>query len=80
MKAHKGADPVSFLRGEVAKLNTDWPKGCQLMLDPLFITKGIKADKCKVMDSKVRLIFHFTLQIAACVLTNDLDETSLAIV
>jgi phosphatidylinositol-4,5-bisphosphate 3-kinase len=38
------------------------------MLDPLFITKGIKAEKCKVMDSKVvyfppsfSLVPHFFL-------------------
>eukprot|EP01127_Copromyxa_protea_P008788 TRINITY_DN2020_c0_g1_i6.p1 TRINITY_DN2020_c0_g1~~TRINITY_DN2020_c0_g1_i6.p1 ORF type:complete len:638 (-),score=92.32 TRINITY_DN2020_c0_g1_i6:16-1929(-) len=48
------SDQVGVLRSEVAKLNSEWPKGCQLMLDPLFITKGIKVEKCKVMDSKMR--------------------------
>jgi len=35
-------------------LNKAWPVGCQLMLDPLFVTKGIKVEKCKVMDSKMK--------------------------
>eukprot|EP01126_Amoeba_proteus_P051292 TRINITY_DN6117_c0_g1_i22.p1 TRINITY_DN6117_c0_g1~~TRINITY_DN6117_c0_g1_i22.p1 ORF type:complete len:751 (+),score=168.27 TRINITY_DN6117_c0_g1_i22:90-2255(+) len=48
------SDPVTLLRTEISKLNTEWPKGCQLMLDPLFVTKGIKAEKCKVMDSKMK--------------------------
>jgi len=54
IKNLKSGDPVQVLKAEVANLNKAWPPGCQLMLDPLFLTKGIKVEKCKVMDSKMK--------------------------
>lgn len=45
---------LSLLQNEVKELNKSWPGNVQLMLDPLFVTKGITVEKCKVMDSKMR--------------------------
>uniref|UniRef100_A0A6B2KX87 phosphatidylinositol 3-kinase n=1 Tax=Arcella intermedia TaxID=1963864 RepID=A0A6B2KX87_9EUKA len=47
-------DPISFLKNEVSTLNKNWPGRVQLMLDPGYITSGIKIEKCKVMDSKMK--------------------------
>eukprot|EP01123_Difflugia_compressa_P003694 TRINITY_DN1496_c0_g1_i1.p1 TRINITY_DN1496_c0_g1~~TRINITY_DN1496_c0_g1_i1.p1 ORF type:complete len:482 (-),score=84.89 TRINITY_DN1496_c0_g1_i1:139-1584(-) len=47
-------DAVTLLRSEITKLNNKWPSKVQLMLDPGFITSGIKPEKCKVMDSKMK--------------------------
>eukprot|EP01125_Pyxidicula_operculata_P022262 TRINITY_DN899_c0_g1_i1.p1 TRINITY_DN899_c0_g1~~TRINITY_DN899_c0_g1_i1.p1 ORF type:complete len:1494 (+),score=277.61 TRINITY_DN899_c0_g1_i1:56-4537(+) len=43
----QGADPKDALQ----KLNENWPGNCVLPLNPKFVCKGIKVEKCKVMDS-----------------------------
>ena len=47
-------DGITVLQQEIRTLNTQYPQGCQLTLDPSFITKSIVVEKCKVMDSKMR--------------------------
>jgi len=54
LKIKNHRDPLTFLKDEVTKLNTNWPEKVQLTLDPSFIAKSIKVEKCKVMDSKMK--------------------------